>query len=698
MKLSRIPVDLVDPARAVLLILVLALVFAGCGDEGGPVSSEEGGEDASQQEGVHFADAGLEKAVREALGKPAGALTGAELLSLTQLSAQGRGVGDITGLEQLKKLQALDLADNRIAEIGPLAGLVELRLLDLEGNQVRDLAPLAALNRLEHLVLAGNRVREIAVLLDLAGLQSVDLSGNPLGAVAISEQLAALEAAGVEVRFVLPLREPEGSLLFSSDPSGNYEIYAVDVDGGNLARLTDDPGDARFPAWSPDYERIAFASNRSGDWEIYAMAPDGSGLARLTEHAGFDGFPAWSPDGAEIAFVREGAGFDIYAIAADGSGLRRLTDDPVDEVDPSWSPDGREIAFAANRSGRYGIYVMETGGVTLLSAADSVDCRYPAWSPDGAEIAFSRLATEREEGRIVREKSDICVMPATGGEVVEVTGDVEEDCWGPAWSPDGHFLAFFGETEYRSDVYWAPVIGGGATQMATFVARNEFPAWCPMRVEEYLAESPFALEPEEADPDTPVHFADAYLEAAVREALGIFSDEPLTRGEVEGLAELTANLREIADLSGLETLSNLKSLHLMDNDIVDLSPVGELSHLGSLWVSWNEIRDLSPVANLTNLYALYALDNEIEDLAPLAGLTRLVALSLGSNPIRDLSPLSGLVDLSNLSIANTQIEDLSPLLKLEALRKLNARRNPLSEDSLNRVIPALQERGVEVLY
>ena len=54
--------------------------------------------------------------------------------------------------------------------------------------------------------------------------------------------------------------------------------------------------------------------------------------------------------------------------------------------------------------------------VTLLAAADSADCRYPAWSPDGAEIAFSRLATEREEGRIVREKSDICVVPAAGGE------------------------------------------------------------------------------------------------------------------------------------------------------------------------------------------------------------------------------------------------------------------------------------------
>lgn len=39
------------------------------------------------------------------------------------------------------------------------------------------------------------------------------------------------------------------------------------------------------------------------DVEVYVVDADGSNVARLTESEGFDGFPAWSPDGTKIAFL-----------------------------------------------------------------------------------------------------------------------------------------------------------------------------------------------------------------------------------------------------------------------------------------------------------------------------------------------------------------------------------------------------------
>jgi Tol biopolymer transport system component len=69
----------------------------------------------------------------------------------------------------------------------------------------------------------------------------------------------------------------------------------------NRRRLTDDPGSDIEPAWSPDGTRIAFASNRDGDWDIYVMDADGGNVRRLTGTRGHrdalrgDYDPAWSP-------------------------------------------------------------------------------------------------------------------------------------------------------------------------------------------------------------------------------------------------------------------------------------------------------------------------------------------------------------------------------------------------------------------
>ena len=56
------------------------------------------------------------------------------------------------------------------------------------------------------------------------------------------------------------------------------------------------------PAFSPDGRRIAFASNRTGDVELFLLELESGEVTRLTNREGSDGQPTWLPDG-RIVYV-----------------------------------------------------------------------------------------------------------------------------------------------------------------------------------------------------------------------------------------------------------------------------------------------------------------------------------------------------------------------------------------------------------
>ena len=67
----------------------------------------------------------------------------------------------------------------------------------------------------------------------------------------------------------------------SSQGDETTEIYAIGIDGRNLAKLTDNGYLDIYPAWSPDDTRIAFLSRRDKDLDIYVMAADGKNSQKL---------------------------------------------------------------------------------------------------------------------------------------------------------------------------------------------------------------------------------------------------------------------------------------------------------------------------------------------------------------------------------------------------------------------------------
>ena len=120
--------------------------------------------------------------------------------------------------------------------------------------------------------------------------------------------------------------------------------------------------------------------------------------------------------------------------------------------------------------------------------------------------------------------------------------------------------------------------------------------------------------------DTGGIISDPNLYVAIRENLGKTPGATISQADMLRLTELDAWEIGIKNLTGIEFATNLRELHLSDNDISDVSPLARLTNLTHLSLEYNRISDISPLAGLTNLIRLDLDDNQISDFSPIAGL------------------------------------------------------------------------------
>jgi internalin A len=144
-------------------------------------------------------DLNLAAAIRDSIGKPDGAITEADLQSITELEAPDNNITDITGIERCVNLEKLILGpawrletwwengNNRIEDISPLKGLTKLVHLNLNNSdkngKINDISPLSSLTNLTRLELFANQISDVTPLADLTNLTYLFLWNNQISDV-----------------------------------------------------------------------------------------------------------------------------------------------------------------------------------------------------------------------------------------------------------------------------------------------------------------------------------------------------------------------------------------------------------------------------------------------------------------------------------------------------------------------------------
>lgn len=251
-------------------------------------------------------------------------------------------------------------------------------------------------------------------------------------------------------------------LVYQSVTSGASAIVALDVDTGDVVRLTPEGLVAGYPVPSHDGSRIAFVAKlyTGGrvDFDLYTVPADGTDLRALAASASvWELLPSWSPDGRAIAFMsvdRDPASRSsaLYRIGSDGTGLAQLTDGRAWDMDPAWSPDGTRIAFASDRGGSFEIYTVAADGDHLRQLTSlGMRSEQPTWSPDGSRLAFVSGAPPY---------ADVYVVAADGSRLHRVFTQVGGTATSLAWSPDGRSLAFSAGAEAAAGLLVADLASG----------------------------------------------------------------------------------------------------------------------------------------------------------------------------------------------------------------------------------------------
>ena len=184
---------------------------------------------------------------------------------------------------------------------------------------------------------------------------------------------------------------------------------------------------------------------------------------------------------------------------------------------------------------------------------------------------------------------------------------------------------------------------------------------------------------------------DANLRAIIVEVL----DKPRgTELTVQDLLELTmidAEGKNIRDLAGLESATNLEELRIPDNQVRDISPIVGLPELRIIGMASNEVVDV-PSLDLLKLEELDLRRNRVFDLSGFVNLPNLRELNLDVNLLTDIEPLADMTSLTHLSLNSNAIEQIFALSGLTGLVELRLRLNQFISDIS--VLSALTELEV----
>jgi serine/threonine-protein kinase len=258
------------------------------------------------------------------------------------------------------------------------------------------------------------------------------LTGPPS---AILEDVSSNSTAGGDFAF-----SRNGTFVYLSGkgPGAGAPITWLDS-AGKRELLYAPSGLCYTPRFSPDGRRLAFAMNRGQQDDIWVKDLDRGTPYRLTSRAGSNRCPVWTPDGRNIVFRSVDPNSPgLYWIRADGSGQpQRLTDGKLQETPYSFAPapdlSSNKLLLAFQRAD-------DSGHQEIWTARIEGDADHPRLGPAELYLATPFGKTS------------------------------------PAFSPDGHWLAYSSSESGTYEIYVRPFPGPG-TKSQISTGGGRFPVW-----------------------------------------------------------------------------------------------------------------------------------------------------------------------------------------------------------------------------
>jgi Tol biopolymer transport system component len=202
--------------------------------------------------------------------------------------------------------------------------------------------------------------------------------------------------------------KPGARRRYQWDFDQNMEIFAADLDGKNLRRLTNSKGYDAECSYSADGRQIVFCSDRGGNPNLYIMDADGSNVRQLTHEKGYNGGPFFSPDGKWVVYRsdrKQESLLQIHVIGVDGKNDTALTDNGGVNWAPYWHPTKPYLIWTAAdyAHGRpnFDLWLMKyelkdgriiPGLLTQITDHPAADV-LPVFSPDGKQLMWTSSRT-----------------------------------------------------------------------------------------------------------------------------------------------------------------------------------------------------------------------------------------------------------------------------------------------------------------
>ncbi|MCH7557923.1 MAG: PD40 domain-containing protein [Planctomycetes bacterium] len=275
-----------------------------------------------------------------------------------------------------------------------------------------------------------------------------------------------------------PELSPDGqTVYYVNDTPGEEGIYAVPRQGGAPRRLTESlPAEGRllyFPRFdlSGDGRTLAYSTKLGNEHALFTVPASGGEprlLARITTK--WSVVPQWSPDGSQLAYAD---GHDLNVIAAAGGKPRKLAhmDHSWEPSSVRWSPDGKFIAaFGMSKPRLNAVFVVPSSGGELRQLTSDVEEKERLeWHPDGRRLTYlvSRLDSETHQAYLDGREPTLLV---NAPDVWDYVGK---------WAPDGRrfFFVGFDVSSKDSGVYVYDESSSKTTLVSDPVQHVGVPSW-----------------------------------------------------------------------------------------------------------------------------------------------------------------------------------------------------------------------------